>query len=158
MNEYKLTHILSFTASLVNPPEVIGPLPEGVRVNFYASGGEFAGPAWNGKEIRGRVRPVGGDWFTVRSDGVGLLDVRATFETHDGALILVTYQGMADFGEDGQQKFLRGEMPGLLRLRISPRFFTGHSEYAWLNRLHCLGIGEFRPASNDARYDIYAVL
>jgi hypothetical protein len=76
MIDYKLEHILSYTGELANPPEIIGPVPEGTRVNFYASGGEVTGP-----KVRGKVRPVGGDWMTVRKDGVAILDVRATFET-----------------------------------------------------------------------------
>ena len=151
--DYKLEHILTVTGTLAIPPEVIGPLAEGLRVNFYSTGGEITGP-----KIRGKVRPVGGDWLTVRKDGVGLLDVRTTYETHDDALILVTYQGMADLGvKDGYEKFLRGEMPAVVQLRISPRFCTSHPEYLWMNRLHCFGVGEFRAASNDAVYDIYAV-
>lgn len=152
MNDYKLEHILSYTGTLASPPETIGPLPEGLRVNFYSTGGEISGP-----RIRGKVRSVGGDWATVRNDGVGRLDVRTTFETHDGALILVTYQGVVDFGEDGYERFLRGEMPAVVRLRTSPRFATSHPEYLWLNRLFCLGVGEYRAAASEAKYDVYAV-
>lgn len=152
MNDYKLQHICSYTGRLAAPPEVIGPAPEGIRVNFYSSGGEFSGPRLNGK-----VRAVGGDWVTVRTDGIAYLDVRTTFEADDGALILVTYLGTIDFGEDGYGKFLRGELPPVARLRTSPRFVTSHPEYAWLNRLFCLGIGEYRAADNEAKYDVYAV-
>ena len=81
-------------------------MPEGVRVNFYSAGGEIRGP-----RVRGKVRAVGGDWLTVRKDGVAILDVSTTFETHDGALILVTYSGMIDFGENGHDEFLRGNLP-----------------------------------------------
>ena len=151
MIDYKLEHILSYTGTLA-PPEMIGPAPEGIRVNFYSTGGEITGP-----RIHGKIRPVGGDWVTVRRDGVAHLDVRATFETHDGASILVTYQGVVDFGEDGHDKFLRGEMPPTVPIRISPRFVTAHPEYLWLNRLHSIGIGEYHAATNDARYDVYAV-
>jgi hypothetical protein len=35
-----LEHILSFTARL----EVIGPVPEGLRVNVQVTGGEVTGP------------------------------------------------------------------------------------------------------------------
>ena len=157
MHPCKLEHIFSYTGTLANPPEVIGPVPEGIRVNFYSTGGEFAGPGWNGKAIRGKLRPTGGDWLTVRNDGVALLDVRTTFETDDGALILVVYQGCVDLGQDGQARFLRGEFPSPVRLHISPRFCTSHPEYLWLNRLHCLGVGEYRPATNHAEYDVYAV-
>jgi hypothetical protein len=152
MIDYKLEHIFSYTGALASPPEMIGPVPEGIRVNFYSSGGEITGP-----KVRGTIRPVGGDWVTMRRDGVAFLDVRATFETHDGALILVTYQGLADFGEDGHDKFLRGELPPVVQIRTSPRFVTSHPEYLWLNRLHCLGVGEYRAAANEASYDVYAV-
>jgi len=151
MIDYKLEHIFTVTGTLA-PPEVIGPLAEGFRVNFYSSGGEITGP-----KLRGKVRAAGGDWVTVRKDGIGVLDVRTTYETHDGALILVTYHGTADLGEDGYEKFARGEMPEVVQLRISPRFFTTHPAYLWLNRLHCLGIGEYRAAKSAAVYDIYAV-
>jgi hypothetical protein len=150
--DYKLEHIFSYTGTLISPPEIIGPLPEGFRINFYSSGGEITGP-----RIHGKIRPVGGDWMTVRRDGVAYLDVRATLETHDGALILITYQGAIDLGDNGYDKFRKGELPTTAKLRTSPRLLTSHHEYAWLNRLHCVGVGEYRAATNDANYDVYAV-
>jgi len=152
MIDYKLEHVLSYSGTLASPPEIIGPLPEGIRVNFYSTGGEITGP-----RVRGVLRPVGGDWMLVRNDGVGLLDVRTTFELHDGALILVTYSGLVDLGVDGYEKFLRGELPSTVHLRTTPRFQTSHPDYLWLNRLHCLGVGEYRAATNIAHYDVYAV-
>jgi hypothetical protein len=152
MNDYNLEHICSYTGTLASPPEIIDPLPEGIRVNFYSTGGEITGP-----NLRGKLRPVGGDWVTVRKDGVAYLDVRTTFETHDGALILVAYQGVVDFGEDGYDKFLRGEMPLVVKLRTAPRFVTSHPSYRWLNRLFCFGVGEYRAATDEAKYDVYAV-
>jgi len=152
MIDFTLEHILSYRGALASSPEIIGPVPEGIRVNFYSTGGEITGP-----KLRGKVRPVGGDWMMVRRDGVAILDVRSTFETTDGASILVTYPGVIDLGEDGYDKFLRGELPSLARIRTSPRFTTSHPEYLWLNRLHCVGVGEYSAASNDARYDVYAI-
>ena len=152
MNDYKLEHIFSYTGLLAHPPEVIGPVPEGIRVNFYSACGEITGA-----RVRGTLRPTGGDWVTVRKDGVAYVDVRTTFETHDGALILVTYQGVVDIGEDGYAKFLRGEMPPVVKIRTSPRFVTSHPDYLWLNRLFCFGVGEYRAATNEAKYDVYAV-
>ncbi|MGH8608547.1 MAG: DUF3237 family protein [Gammaproteobacteria bacterium] len=72
-------------------------------------------------------------------------------------MILVTYSGLVDFGEDGHEQFLRGEMPPLVKLRTSPRFVTSHPEYLWLNRLFCIEIGEYRAAANEAKYDVHAV-
>jgi Protein of unknown function (DUF3237) len=152
MIDYTLEHLFSYTGTLAAAPEVIGPVPEGLRVNFYSTGGDIVGPA-----VRGCVRPVGGDWMTVRRDGVGVLDVRTTFETDDGALILVTYGGVADLGPDGYDRFLRGDLPATVPLRISPKFGTSHPAYEWLNRMHCVGVGEYRAAANAACYDVYAV-
>jgi hypothetical protein len=152
LNAYTLEHICSYAGTLGNSPEVIGPLSEGVRVNFYATRGEVSGP-----QICGRLIPVAGDWVTVRKDGMAYLDVRTTFETHDAALILVTYQGLIDFEEYGYDGFLRGEVPPLVKLRISPRFVTSHPAYLWLNRLFCVGVGEYRSAAKEVTYDVYAV-
>jgi hypothetical protein len=149
--EFEPDHIFSYTGTLA-PPEIIGDVPAGLRVNFYSTGGEITGP-----RVRGVVRAVGGDWMTVQRDGVAFLNVRTTFETHDNALILVTYEGVIDLGEDGYQSFVRGELPPLARLRIAPRFVTSHPEYLWLNRLMCFGVGEYRAETNIATYDVYAM-
>ncbi len=151
---YHLEHIFSYTARLAAPPEVIGPVPGGIRINFYVQEGEATGP-----QIRGKVRPVGGDWFTLRPDGVGLLDVRATIETDDGALIDVAYRGMIDLGSDAYDRFLRGQplSSGPGQLRTQPRFLSSAPAYAWLNRLFCLGIGLNDPEKGELLYDVYAV-
>jgi hypothetical protein len=152
MFEYRLEHIMSYTATLA-APEIIGPLAEGVRVNFYVTGGEVTGP-----KISGKILPVGGDWLTIRRDGVGLLDVRATLQTHDGALIYTAYNGTLDLGEDGYEKFLQGNPPPSgTPLYISPRLYSAHPDYAWVNRLHCLGIGKAFVERAEVAYDVYAV-
>jgi hypothetical protein len=151
MVAYQLAHLFSYTATLT-PPEVIGPVPEGIRVNFYITGGEVSGP-----RAQGKLRGVGGDSFTLRRDGVGILDVRATIETGDGALLYVSYSGVGDLGEDGYDKFLRGEVPKIVPLRIVPRFQTAHPAYQFLNRLQCLGIGEANLEEFTAHYDVYDV-
>ncbi len=151
MFDYKMEHILSYTVTL-NPPEVIGPVPEGIRVNFYVSDGEV-----KGSKVYGKFRPVGGDWLTLRTDGVGILDVRGTIETQEEALIYVSYTGVGDLGEDGYERFLRGEMPGIVPLRVVPRFLTAHPDYQWLNRLQCVGIGQVNLESLEVGYDVYAL-
>jgi hypothetical protein len=132
-----LEYLVSYWATLA-PPEVIGPIAEGIRVNFYVTAGEVSAP-----KMRGRLRPVGGDWLLLRPDGVGMLDVRATMELDDGALILTTYGGVVDSGPEGYPLFLKGILPPRLDLRIVPRYYTGHPEYLWLNRLQCVGVGVF---------------
>ncbi len=152
MFEYRLEHIFSYVVTLKDPPEIIGPVPEGIRANFYVTGGEISGP-----KLRGTIRPVGGDWLTVRTDGMGILDVRATLESHDGALIDTAYTGVADFGEDGYERFLRQDLPRTVQLRVVPRFRTVHPGYQWLNRVQCIGIGEVDMERLEVRYDMYAL-
>ena len=150
---YELEHLFSYEATLAMPPELIGEVPEGIRVTFYVTGGRVDGPS-----VRGVVRPVGGDWLTLGRDGVGRLDVRATLETEDGALLYVTYAGVLDFGPDGYAAFLRGELPpDGTAIRTAPQVRTAHPDYQWLHRVQCLGVGEVRASEGRVRYDVYAV-
>jgi len=152
MPDYSPEYIFSYTAQLQAPPEAIGPTPEGLRVNFFITGGEVRGP-----RLQGTLRPVGGAWLTVRPDGVGILDVRITIETRDGALIYGAYTGVGDLGEDGYDRFLRGDLPEKLPLRLTPRFLTAHPDHAWINRIQCVNIGEANLATFQVSYDVYAL-
>lgn len=151
MFSYHLEHLFSFTASL-SPPEAIGPIAEGIRANYYVTGGKVKGPKVNGK-----VLPVGGDWLTIRTDGVGILDVRATIETDDGALIYTAYSGVSDLGKDGYQKVLQQEAPPVIDLHSAPRYYTAHPEYQWLNRVQCVGVGQVDMTKSEVAFDIYAI-
>jgi hypothetical protein len=57
MIDHKLEHILSYTGELAIPPELIGPIPEGIRVNFYSSGGEGRDQGFTGRS--GRSAAIG---------------------------------------------------------------------------------------------------
>ena len=152
MFEYRLEHIMSYTAKL-GERETIGPIPEGLRVNVQVTGGEVTGP-----RVFGKLRPLIGYWLMIRRYGVAILDVRTTIETHDGGLIYVTYSGTSDRGEDGYEKGLQAiPIPGPIPIQISPRFQTSHPDYLWLNRLHCLGVGAAFPERAEVAYDVYAV-
>jgi hypothetical protein len=131
---------------------MIGPTPEGLRVNVYVTSGEVFGP-----KLRGRFRPVGGDWLLIRPDGIGVLDVRATMELDDGALVYTTYGGVAELGPDGYAQFMQGKPPASADLRIVPRYHTSHADYIWLNRLQCVGIGVVDIEHLRVSYDIYAI-
>lgn len=151
MIKHEIEHLFSYSATLA-PLEIVGPVPEGIRLNAYVTGGEVTG-----ERVRGKVLPVGGDWLIVRPDGMGVVDVRATFQTHDGALVYVSYPGLIDFGDDGYAKVLRGEIPPRFAVRTSPKFSTCHPGYTWLNRIHCFAVGEAELATASVRYDVYAV-
>ena len=148
---YELVHVTSYRATLAEP-ELIGPVAEGLRMNVYLTGGEALGP-----KIKGRVRPVGADWLTIRTDGIGVLDVRATLQTDDGGLIYTCYRGVADLGPDGYQNFLDGAPPPErgIDLRIEPIYQTSHPDYLWLNRGFFVGVGKAFLQRGEVQYDIY---
>ena len=64
-------------------------------------------------------------------------------ETDDGALVYVTYNGVADLGENGYQDALNQTGPATIKIHAAPRCATAHPAYQWLNRAQCLLIGEF---------------
>lgn len=149
---YEMDHVTSYVATLAEP-EVIGPVAEGLRLNFYITGGEVLGP-----RIKGKIRPAGADWLTIRTDGIGILNVRATLETDDGALIYAYYTGRADFGPDGYRDFLEGTpQADSFDLRIQPNYQTAHPDYLWVNRAFCIGVGKVVLSKQEASYDIYQI-
>jgi hypothetical protein len=150
--EYEVEHLFSIVCAMAKPPEAIGPTPEGLRVNFYFLGGEIEGP-----RLRGKMRPVGGDSFVVRTDGVALIDMRTTFESHDGALIVAQHNGLCDLGSDGYERALARQLSSRATARVAARYMTAHPSYLWLNRLQCFGILEIDRETFTLRYDIHAL-
>jgi hypothetical protein len=114
--------------------------PQGTRAIVHVTGGRFEGP-----RLKGTVQGPAGDWLTVRGDGSYKLDVRATLRTDDDALILMTYNGIGIFTEDGSS------------IRGAPLFETGDPRYAWLNRVQAVSVGGRRGESLVV-YDVYALL
>jgi hypothetical protein len=106
--------------------EEVGSTPHGKLSIFPVIGGSF-----EGERLRGKVLAGGGDWVTEKADGTFELDLRVTIETEDGALIHLTLTGVRDDGNH--------------YLRTLPRFETAAPNYAFLNRLLAVGIGEIRP-------------
>jgi uncharacterized protein DUF3237 len=106
--------------------EEVGSTPRGRLFIFPIIGGSF-----EGDRLRGNVLAGGADWATATADGAFELDLRATLETNDGALIYLTFSGVRD---DARQY-----------LRTLPRFETAAPQYNFLNRLLAVGIGEIRP-------------
>jgi hypothetical protein len=135
-------------------PELIGETPDGLLVNWYwyPTEGSFVGP-----KLNATVRALGGDWMTIRHDGIGLMDVRATIETSDAALIYVAYPGIFDLGENGYEAFRSRNWPARGPTRTTPRFHTADPRYTWLNRTQGLGIGEVDMRRLVYTYDLYVV-
>jgi hypothetical protein len=104
----------------------VGATPQGALTIVPVVGGAF-----EGDRLRGRVLAGGGDWIMADVNGTFSLDLRITLETDDGALIHMRFGGVRD---DANQY-----------LRTTPRFETAAPQYAFLNRLLAIGVGEIRP-------------
>jgi hypothetical protein len=142
----------AFTVQLAKPPESFGPVSDGLHITFYIASGEIHGPRINAK-----IRGEGGDWMLVRRDGVGVANVRITYETDDGALLLSRYYGIFDLGPDGYERALRNDYDPVPPLVLAPQFVTSHSHWLWLNRLQCLAVGRVTMADLIVRFDLYAI-
>ena len=151
MNSYEMEHVTTITATVEMEP--IGPVPDGLRLNGWITGGTFAGPKLNGK-----IRPVGADWLRIRPDGVGAVDVRCTYKTDDGVLIYVTYQGFVDLGSDGYNVMMSGQSPAeVVRIRCAAQLHCAHPDYQWVNRYQFLIIGEGEFDKLTVRHDLYMI-
>jgi len=148
----ELTHIYTATVELA-PPLDLGATPHGHRLIVPITGGALDGP-----RISAKVLPGGADWIAIRSDGVAELDVRATVETHDGALIYVTIRGYLTNLMEVVERLTRGEtVPDSdYSFVMSPAYETSDPRYDWLQRTIAVAKGVMLP--NAVRYDVFGVM
>lgn len=145
------TEFLARFSIRIQPPRIVGPTPEGIRVTWNAATGTVVGPRLSAKVLQGA------DWMQIRTDGVGNIDVRALLETGEGVRIMSVYSGVMEFGENGYQNFLTNKLPKPLRAWTTQRFLTTNSTYMWLNRLQCISVGEVFLDDLNYIYDVYAL-
>lgn len=149
---YGMEFLGALNVQLAKPAESFGPTADGLHITFWIASGEIRGP-----RINATILGEGGDWMNVRRDGVGEADVRITFKTDDGALLLSRYYGIFDLGPDGYARALREDYDPVPPLVVVPRFVTSHPNWLWLTRLQCVGIGRVTMADLKVRFDLYAV-
>lgn len=147
---YNLEYVCSLTVNL--RWEAIGRLPTGIRTNACVMGGQMDGP-----NLHGKIRPGGADFLILRHDGVAVLDIRAVWETQDGALIDVVGSGLGYSREDAYERASRGDLPSTVPLRVAMYLSTAHPDYVWVNRLQFLSIQEADITQGEVRGDLYAV-
>ena len=148
----KLEYLMTYRADLEAPVE-IGAVPSGSRQIYHVTGGSFEGPRLEGKILAG-----GGDWLLIGNDGVGRLDVRATFETEDGARVYVQYHGVLIINEKVGVALAEGRETqyGDTYFMTQPRFETGDPRYAWLNSI--VAVSEGRVLPNAVEYRVFQVV
>ena len=139
----ELVHLCDLTVELAVPME-LGESPRGRRRIIPIVGGTVTG-----ERLNGRILNLGADWQTILADGNAELDTRYSMETHDGALIDIRNSGYRNGPPEVIAALGRGEPvdPSLYYMRTHPRFETGDSRYAWLNRLICVGTGARQAAA-----------
>jgi hypothetical protein len=112
--------------------------PRGTRLVVEVTDGVI-----EGERLRARQRgAAAADWLTLDARGIGTIDVRATMETDDGALLYVSYLGRLDLG---------GANPGTVY--STPLFDTGDERYRWLAAIQAVGKGTLD--GNTLTYELY---
>jgi Protein of unknown function (DUF3237) len=112
----------------LKPPIEVGAGPAGTRLIV-----EVVSAQVKGDRLRGEMLgAAAADWVIVGPGGTGTVDVRATLQTDDGAIIFVQYNGRLDTSQGLQ-------FP--MTACVAPLFETGDERYAWLNRIQAVGKG-----------------
>ncbi|MBV8691912.1 MAG: DUF3237 domain-containing protein [Actinobacteria bacterium] len=122
------------------PPIIIPGTPNGTRLI-----GEVIGFDVQGDRITAHLKgAAAADWLLASPDGtLGTVDVRATWETEDGAVIYVRYGGRLDMSV----------FPGVVY--VAPLFDTGDERYQWLTRIQAAAKGRFSDDMLTLTYDMY---
>ena len=121
------------------PPIMMPGGPNGTRAIVEITSAEYMGDRFQAK----LTGAAAADWLVVGPTGIGLMDVRLTVETHDGALVYMSYGGRVDIsaGVDGATVY------------STPRFETGDERYLWLNNVQAVAKGVI--SEGVLRYEIY---
>jgi hypothetical protein len=129
-----------FTLKLDTTPQLFGDVPSGFeRTVHVITGGSFIGDRLNGRAL-----PGGGDWSSKRRDGVVHVDAKATLETSDGQLILMTYTGRLKISLEARARLASGSDLRVEEIysRMLVQFETSAPDLAWLNDIVGIGVGE----------------
>lgn len=144
------TYHLLGTVRVYLKEQRIGVTPDGLRINWLIEGGSFMGAG-----LEAQICPGGADWMRIRCDGVGLVDVNATFKTSSGAMIYANYGGILDLGPDGYDRALHNQFEPCPHLVVAPTYCTGDNQLAWVNRLQCIGVGRVDMQALEVCFDVY---
>jgi truncated hemoglobin YjbI len=132
--------------------EVVGPTPDGLRINWHVTEGSFVGPGFEAVVLSGAA-----DWMRIRQDGVAIVNVQACFETPSGVRVYGSYGGVFDLGPDGYARALRDEFDPLPPVVVTPTYATADPQLEWLNRAQCIGVGRVDMSALRVEFDVYLV-
>jgi Protein of unknown function (DUF3237) len=141
-----------WSAKVTVRKEVVGVLPDGLRINWHLVEGSFVGP-----DHAGVILPGAADYMRIRQDGVGIVAVTELLQTRTGARLYCTYGGTFDLGAEGYARALREDFDPAPPFVAAPTYTTADKELAWLNRAQCIGAGRVNMKALLLEYDVYAV-
>jgi hypothetical protein len=129
------------TLELVPLGTVTVSLSSPIPVSSTLTIGEVTGLRFDGDRVTGSLKGnAAADWLRISPEGYGTLDVKATIETDDGAVIHMTYSGRLQFDT--------------MAVYSAPLFHTGDERYAWLNRIQAVAKGSFSEGGTLV-YEMY---
>lgn len=138
--DLETTHLFDMMVHLQDPLDV-GATPKGSRQILIGDRGVF-----KGERLEGIILPNGADWFLVRPDGVGELDVRVVLRTDDEELIYMRSEGFLKYTREMAKTVLSGTAdPSDYYFRERTVFETGSEKYNWLNSIVAIGTGWYQP-------------
>jgi hypothetical protein len=139
----------------LNTAQVIGPVLTGTRIIFPFKDGFV-----KSDKINGKILACSGEWGLVLNSTTFKIDVRATVETDDGALIYITYSGYNHTDEKKFAMISAGKVnelsPSDYYFRTNVSFETSSPQHNWLNYTVAIGVGRF-PEPGKVAYRIYAI-
>jgi len=108
--------------------------------------------------IQAIMLPGGSDWVRMASDGSSMLNCRMVFQTDDGALLGVRYEGIRHGTPEVIDRINRGDRfePSEIYHRVAMFFETGAANYLWMN--HVLAVGFIRYGDGRPVYEVYEIL
>ena len=151
LRELRTRPLLAVRLAVRGPMPVIA-TPGAARRIGVVTGGEF-----DGERLSGSVMEGGSDWQTLHADGSIALDVRLILKTTDDAHIPMTYRGVRHGTPEVIARVDRGEVvdPAEIYFRSIVQFETAAPQYAWLNHLVAVGIGQRR--ADGPVYSVFEV-
>ena len=137
---------------------VRGPMPVIATPGAARRIGVVVGGEFDGERLSGVVMDGGSDWQTLHADGSVGLDVRLILKTRDDAFVAMTYRGVRHGTAEAIARVDRGEVvdPSEIYFRSIVQFETAAPQYAWLNHLVAVGVGQRR--ADGPVYSVFEVL
>lgn len=143
-----------YLMTLYAPLEVPQLIDDGLSIYNVREGGWVKGP-----KISGKLLAPSADWLRLLPGGGLRLDVRATIETDDGALVYISYNGVIHHTEESAEKMAKGETLSAndFYFVTAPTMRTSSEKYAWLNHVQCIGkVVEVKAGDGSfVKYDIF---